>query len=339
MAKSLELSPSFRPEASRLPSLLSERDRTNEGRIPLGISFLDDCLGGSYPGDFLIVAADTGVGKTSLAIAMAMAGVREEKAVYLFALEARVGEVASRLYFTELGRRAKEPKLDYAGWIRGQWNHLDRKFGKVINEELEPQLQRLNVLYKKRGDFTARNLEQKLEEITEQADVIVLDHIHVVDDEDKQSELQTQRRVVRLLADIALVEEKQVAAVSHTRKRKTGGGGKTLLPDIEDLHGSSNLQKISTQLVIVGREWDGPYMGPEWSSTLMQVPKDRNGRHSTIVARIGYDRSTGLYAQDYQLGKLDWKERKHAWFELPADQIPHWAKNESRVEVEDDIVL
>lgn len=337
MAK--ELSPSFQPESSRLSSLLSEQDRTIEGRIPLGISFLDDCLGGFYPGDFLIFAADTGVGKTSLAVSTAMAGVRAGKQVYLFALEAKRGEVASRLYFTELGRRAKEPRLDFAGWVRGQWRHLDRKYSKAINADLEEQLANLHVLYKNRGDFTPHNLEQKLEQIADEADVVVLDHIHVIDDDDKQSELQTQRRVVRLLADMALDLELQVAAVSHTRKRKNGGV-KTLLPDIEDLHGSSNLQKVSTQLVLAGREWDGPFMGPEWSSTLMQVPKDRNGRHSTIVARVGYDRSTGLYAQDYQLGKVEWKDRKQQWIELPADQIPHWAKHEMRAEViEDDLDL
>jgi replicative DNA helicase len=325
----LDLGASFSPEADHLGTLLSDRDTRNEGRVPLGIAFLDDCLGGVYPRDLVLLGSATGVGKTALAVQAAMAGAEAGKEVYLFALEAEVGEVGARLYFEELGRRAKEPRLDFAGWWRGQWKGLDAKYRAEVEAALRPRLARLRTFYKKRGDFTPKNLSQQLEAIAERAGMIVLDHVHVIDAESERGELRAQKQTVGLLRDIALDLGVPVVAVSHIRK-KDKGAVPTLLPDTDDLHGASDLSKVATQVVLFGREWDGPRPEPHLSPTLMRVSKDRHGRASTMVARMYYRMDQARYENAYELGKLEWKDRRQQWTSLPMHQLPAWAERDAR---------
>lgn len=325
----LDLAPTFSPEADHLGELLEQRDERNAGRVSTGVSLIDDCLGGVYPTDLVLYGADTGVGKTALAIQTAMAGVDSGKETYLFALEAFVGEVTARLYFEELGKRANEPALDFAGWWRGQWKGLDKKYREEIQEGLQPRLARLHTLYKRRGDFTPGNLSQQLEAIAEKAGMIVLDHVHVIDAESDRGELRAQRKTVGLLRDIALDLGVPVVAISHIRKREKGAVP-TLLPDRSDLHGHSDIAKVATQIVLFAREWDGPRPRPHLSPTLMRVAKDRCGRESPYVARMYYDLSLARYEEAYELGKAEWKDRRQQWVSLPVDQLPAWAERDAR---------
>lgn len=331
----LDLGPVPRAEADHLDTLLEDRERTNAGRIPLGIAYLDDCLSGVFPGDLLLWGAATGVGKTALAVSAALAGVRAGLSpVHLFALEAEQGEVAARLYFQELGKLAKEPRLDFAGWWRGDWRDLDKRHREQINATLRPLLASLHVLYKGRGDFTVKSLSQQLEGIATQTKMVVLDHIHVVDEEGRESEVQAQKRTVRLLRDLALEYRVPVCVASHVRKQQAADRG-GLLPDTSDLHGSSNISKVATQVVVFARDWESPTPERHLAPTLVRVAKDRRGRASGQVARIYYDTSQGRYESAYELGRVGWSKesRKQEWGPVPIDQVPAWAVREARVQL------
>lgn len=331
----LDLAPVFSPEAEHLGQLLKERDERNAGRIPLGISFLDDCLGGVYPRDLLLLGAASGVGKTALAVQAAMAGVGAGREVYLFALEAEVGEVGCRLYFEELGRRAKEPRLDYAGWWRGQWRSLDARFHEEIVAHLRPRLARLHTLYKKRGDFTPLSLSQQLEAVADKAGLIVLDHLHVIDSETDSGELRAQKRTIGMMRDIGNDGNVPVVVISHIRKTQAGQA-EPLLPSTSDLHGNSEIYKVAKQVVVFGRDWDGHRPERHLSPTLMRVGKDRHGRSSSTVARMYYDMSTASYEEHYELGRIEWKDRRQQWTSLPNQLIPAWAGNEARTVLSND---
>jgi replicative DNA helicase len=327
----LDLGPRPSREADRLEQLLERREQVNKGRVPLGIAYLDDCLGGIHPGDLLLFASGTGVGKTTLATMLALSAVRAGlDPVYLFALEAEEGEIAARLYFQELGRRANNPHLDYAGWWRGQWPQLDEEHGPAIRAELAPLLDRMKVIYKGRGDFTTVNLSQQLEAAAHDAKMVVLDHLHMIEADSFENELKGQRKAVQTLRDMALEYKIPVAAASHIRKRDKNQQP-SLLPDISDLHGSSNLSKVATHVVVFGREWDGPQPQRHLAPTLVKVEKDRLGRASAQVARIYYDQSEGRYETAYELGKLEWENRRQGWKATPTTAVPAWAANEARV--------
>ncbi len=332
----LNLAPTPSPEADRLDELLDRRDETNAGRVPLGLAFLDDCLGGLFPGGLLLWGSGTGVGKTGLAVSAALSGLRAGlERVHLFALEAERGEVAGRLYFQELGRLAQDPRLDFASWWHGKWKHLDAKYGAQIKANLRPLLMRLHVLYKGRGDFTVLNLSQQLEALASTSNMVILDHIHMVDEDRGTTEMQGQKRTIQTLRDLALESRLPVCVVSHVRKKAQGERG-VVMPGVEDLHGSSALSKVATEVVLFARDWNAPQPRKHLSGTLVSVVKDRRGRGSEKrVARIYYDMSSGTYEDTYQVGSLVWDRdaRGQVWQPSPLNQIPEWAVNDVNVKL------
>lgn len=312
--------PKFEPETRHLKSLLDDRDQLLKGRIPTGIAFLDDCLGGIYPRDLYLIGAGTGVGKTEAAFSVVEAAGRAGKRTYLFALEAEVGELSARLYFRELARQCPDAHLDYGAWWRGKYQDLDAKFGKGIREKLASDLATVRVLYKKKGDFTPRNLHQQLEAISSKAEVVVLDHIHVIDRDDTD-QLRVESRAIRMLRDLALDAQIPVVVVSHVRKALPGSP--RAIPSIDDLHGCSNLSKVATQVVMFARDWDGDRPEPHLSPTFIKVAKDRKGRATGLIARTFYNLRSATYQEAYELGKL----RGQKFEPLPPELLPSWASH------------
>lgn len=319
----IDLGNRFSREADHLGTLLQDRDACNAKRIPFGVGFLDDCLGGLYPADLVLFGAATGVGKTALAVSIAWSAAKlGVDPVYLFALEARVGEVSARIGFQEIAKRTTR-KLDFSAWWRGRYQDVDAQHWEAVAEEIREPMSRIRTLYKRRGDFTNNDLAKQLEAISTDAKLVLLDHVHVVDSE-RDSELSTQHKTVRLLRDLALDRGIPVVAVSHLRKKQ--GNERTLMPETDDLHGSSNLSKIATGVVLVARDWESE-AGPHLSPTFMQVSKDRNGRAGPLIARTVYDKSSGLYQLEYRLGRIGWEERKQVW--MPVPEPPYWAEHDS----------
>lgn len=314
----------FKQEGGHLRELLVDRDRVNEAVVPLGVSFLDDCLGGAYPRDLLLIGAGSGVGKTGLSVSIAKAGLASGKKVYGFFLEAFEGEVSYRLYYEELGAMVKSPTMDYSSWVRGEWKHLDEKYGPEVERRLEGQFKNFYTCYKTTA-FTHKELQQRLELIQDDADMVILDHLHVVDSFKAEDENSTQSKVIGLLRDLALTKDIPVIVVSHTKKKQSHNY-KNILPTLDDLHGSSNLYKVATQVIVVGRDWEAEPSAPHKSVTLIGIEKDRKGRKTPYIARTEYDLSRGVYDRNYLLGRIKSDNKKAAWEEVERKFYPYWAR-------------
>jgi replicative DNA helicase len=323
----LNLGPVLEPEAKHLAGLPDRMEQLNAARVPFGMSYLDDCLGGLYPDDLLIVGAGSGVGKTQLAVQTALAGVDAGlDPVVLFALEAELGEVTARLAFAELSERVGNKQIDFAGWWRGRWKEETKEHWPEVEANLQARLSKLHTLYK-RGDFTNRALAKQIEGIVNTAKMVVLDHIHVVDN-GSESELSTQHKTVRTLRDLALTAHVPVVAISHLRK-KSQFERNISMPTMDDLHGSSSMQKVATGVVLLARDWDSPSPDKHLAPTLVQVTKDRRGRASPFVARVYYDTSTGRYQDGYRLGFMRWRDKKQQWEPSDPKKLPYWAKRDT----------
>lgn len=322
----LDLGPRFERESNHLPSLLSRRDEFNARRIPFGNDYLDDCLGGVYPDDLILIGAATGVGKTALAVNIAWsAAQRALDPVYLFALEAEAGEVAARIAFGALSGRSGK-SYDFGGWWRGRYKDLDAYWPQV-QVEIETQLGRIRTLYKRKGDFTNHNLSQQLEEIPTDAKLVIVDHLHVVDSEQFSNPNSTQHKTVRMLRDFALDRSIPVVAISHLRKKQSAER-QNLMPSIDDLHGTSELSKIATGVILVARDWDTP-LDAGRSSTFVQVAKDRRGRANGMVARLDFNTYGGFYLPGYSLGHIRWEDRKQGFVAVDRKYLPRWAEHEA----------
>lgn len=77
--------------------------RSREG-VPTGIRVIDEAAGGIAPGDFVVVAGFTGLGKSHLAVNLSNAFVTASRRVLFASLEMSDDQVIDRLMFNRVGR-------------------------------------------------------------------------------------------------------------------------------------------------------------------------------------------------------------------------------------------
>lgn len=336
---SQKLAESFRTTAAGFAEFL-KTDRTQrlefgKNSISLGMPYLNDALRGGFRNDLIIVAARTGAGKSEMITHIARDNAEAGKRVHLFALEAAPGEVQRRIKYQRIAdfffrsdlKAQFRGHLNYPDWYYGR---LDEHFGKYeaeIDEELTDRYKNLTVHYRT-GDFTVDTLAKKLGDVKDDADMILVDHLHYLDiDQSETNENAGLKRVVKKIKDLADLHQKPVILAAHIRKRDRRFP--MLLPDIEDIHGSSDIIKIATKIILFGpapKAFQIPGDATRWP-TLIQAAKFREDMSvSNFLALAYFDAARRAYEPAYLLGRhVEQEQDLH--FATDRKELPYWAKS------------
>lgn len=331
------------PRYSSAPSRL-KGDR--EKRIAIGKSlqkyrlpFLDDYLRGIAPGDLTLIGASTGVGKTEIAARIAQANAANGKRVYMLALEAQENEIERRIMYNMLAKavfgdtpdgrpwldKEARSRMNYMDWSLGFLDDIVGEFEPIIEGKIRQTLPTLNTLYRDR-DFDVGDLEKRLGELQGKADLVILDHLHYVDSKD-ENENRAAKRIMQVIRTANQKTGVPAIVVAHLRKRGTGKS--SLIPDLDDFHGSSEITKIATAAVMVSRATDNPNQNDWVANTYISIPKARGPGRCPYVALVGYDIRRNEYGKGYQLGKVSFDGSAVELLD-PRDRqkpYPQWAKN------------
>lgn len=298
--------------------------------------FLDDCLRAILPHDLVLLVAPSGLGKTELALAIAMENAKKEYRVGYFALEAEPRELERRTKFAwlsaEVYRRnhARKHELNYVDWLLHRCEDL-------IGPELDEQADRaMHALFGSlwtyyRGEkFTQQTIREQIEKWHHQFDLIVVDHLHYVDADDDANENRAMQETVKTIRDVSLRIGKPVLVVAHLRKREQRL--KQLMPHLEDVLGSKHITNICTQVITLERA-TGIEASKWWlSPTFMSVLKDRRAGAPPFVALTHFDRRTRRYEANYTLGRVI--KSGTEWDPLKPGDAPSWATCHRQLELE-----
>lgn len=297
---------SFVSSADRL---IGERfERLDMGRdvLSFGVKFLDDALGGIIPRDLVIIGAKTGTGKTALATIAALSNCKAGKRVHYFALEAEDREIERRMKFQVLAAiyykdAGQHRRIRFLDWYQGKLDIELGKYEEQADAEVAEMTKNLHTYYRI-DSFTTDDFCQQLESIKGETDLVVLDHLHYVDNDDN-NENRGYKKMVKQIRDNALRCQKPVIVVAHVRKSDRRLA--QLLPDIEDFHGSSDVPKMATKAIMLAPDFATNTMDPSMWSTFMQIGKCRADSSLTrYVARLDFNTRTDAYEPAYSLGKL-----------------------------------
>jgi replicative DNA helicase len=258
--------------------------------------------------------------------------------VYFFALEAEPDELENRmLYSTISSRFYASPKrahvvpgeLSYDRWMRRLCKEHLGPLEAEAQVELAGKFHTLHVLYRHAGQFTVEDLEGHIRRIQSEADLIILDHIHYVDVEDNRDENAAYKKVIKTLNDCALTYGVPIIVIAHLRKTQQFSAG-AVLPSIEDFHGTSDLAKVATKAILLGRGERSMDTPKTISPTLVKVAKNRrSGESMRYVAEVRFDLKTNSYMPGYTLGELTRSDKK--WDPVTKeDDIPYWAERALR---------
>ncbi len=324
----------FESSASRVIGELDERLANAARALGYHNGFLDDVLRGILPHDLILIGAPSGVGKTDLALQIAINNVANKKRVAYFALEAEPRELERRTKFgmlcSQLYREgnASAGAMNFADWQMGRLEDVCGHLNAAADRMFLSKLGGMQTFY--RGShFDQNDLREAIIGIHERVDLIVVDHLHYIDSDD-DNEARGLGDVVKAVRDVVLRIGKPVILVAHLRKRDPRG--KQLVATLDDFHGSSNVAKIATHAISLDRAYNVEPSKWWLSPTFMTILKDRRGGETGHCALAQYNKKTRSYESSYSLGRL--VKMGTEWEQVKVGDAPTWAKHHQHMEMD-----
>lgn len=312
----------FESFTDRLDDATEQRDRHIERIIPFNVSYLDDCCEGIHPTDLIIIGAATGAGKTTLGALLGQRAAMAGRHVYFFALEAFRSEIETRVLFRAICALANEAKefqswMTLAKWMYGKCPELD-KYQETAKDMIRRKMRTMHTYY--RGTkFTKDDITRMFAAIKGKADLIILDHLHYVDSDGPEN--SEMKKIVQAIRDASLALQVPVVVIAHLRK---AGAGKTAreIPETGDIHGSSEITKIATKIIMVAPAQSEDFVSddPGIAHTFMQVTKDRYAGTNGYAALMRYDLAGMSYQSRYTVCRV-----AHDGTVTAAEKRPNWA--------------
>lgn len=325
----------FSTMPSRVRGELARRQYRAARAINYHNTFIDDVLRAILPHDLILIGAESGLGKTDLALSIAVANAMKERHVAYFALEAEPDELEVRMKYSWLSREAhrrrlpERDELNFTDWILCRCEHIVGALNDECDHWFLNHLGGLWTFY--RGNkFDQDDLRRRILEIHKSVDLIIIDHLHYVDMDDSDSETRAIGETMKAIRDVSLRVGKPAILVAHLRKRDERL--KKIVPGKDDFHGSSNIVKICTQAITMAPAHK--VKPPKWwlAPTYIRIVKDRRAGAPPYVALQMFDRRTRIYEEDYQLGRLIKGDTD--WEPVPPGDQPSWARCARQLELE-----
>jgi len=237
--------------------------------LPTGFYDLDKQLTGLHGGELIVLAARPGVGKTSLALNMAVhAAVKEKKGVAVFSLEMPSDQLALRLIASEA--RVSLKRLREGGLSDHDMTKINGAAAELYNAPLyiddSGSLNAFDLRAK------ARRLKQRQKDLS----LIVIDYLQLMSgagrsDSREQEVSQISRALKQLAKELAL----PIVALSQlNRKVEERKGGKPMLSDLRE--SGAIEQDADVVMFIHPEEEEGEAMVGTRNIELI-VAKQRNG--------------------------------------------------------------
>jgi len=262
----------------RTLELLDNLNRSTTGitGLPSGFIDLDLQLTGFHRGELLVLAARPGLGKTSLALNVAMhVALKEEKAVGLFSLEMPADQLLMRLLAS--AARVDMKKLRGGRLTAQDQEKFQQIAGALFNAPI--YIDDSGTL----SSFELRAKARRLKQKEPRLGLLVVDYLQLMHQtgkvENRQLEVSEISRSLKALAkelDIPILALSQL-----NRKIEERRGGKPMLSDLRE---SGAIEQDADVVMFIHRDDEGDTQTAEHAALEVEliVAKQRNGPIGTI---------------------------------------------------------
>ncbi|MCA9686719.1 MAG: replicative DNA helicase [Myxococcales bacterium] len=278
----VQLSAVIDTELARLEALAREAKATSG--VPTGFDDLDAKLHGLHPGALVILAARPGMGKTALALNLALnIAVMADRAVGVFSLEMEKGELGDRLLCCAGmvdGGKLKSGDLDEGDWkrlddadqqLRGARLFIDDTAGVTI-EDVRARARRLKAKHPDLG-------------------LLVIDYLQLMQHADSKMNRQQQvSEISRGLKILAKELEVPVLALSQLNRGVESRAEKK--PLISDLRESGAIEQDADVILFIYRDEVYNKDSPKAGIAEVIIAKHRSGPTGEVelASRLAYSR-------------------------------------------------
>ena len=252
-----------------------------------GISFLDDKIGGIYDEDLLIIGAESGVGKSTIAELIAFNCINQGVKPALFSLANFAGNTADKKAYEFFKTRTMQWGLRFRKWI-----DIKNRTPSLTDEDLkraEDLVLKMHLVERDNQDYTIDRLEKDFKKVVDAGcKVIILDHLDYFDAYSTDNDLQHTKRLMKTIR--RLQDTYKVAVIGFSQQRKNMDKN-IIIPTYDDLYGSGDKVKQATLVLMVSRTFKDPVDGVY--PTYFNLSKDRFGQIESC--EIGYNVRTNKY--------------------------------------------
>lgn len=281
----------------------------HEGRrllgTPSGFDRLDKAMGGLTEGSLTILAARPGMGKSALALNIALNAAAAGFGVGFFSLEMTNDELVARMACSESRSSLKAfregnvhpndwPKLaEAAQFVSALPLWLDESSG-VRPVELRAKV---------------RRLASECQRLGKPLKLVIVDYVHLMDGSDLVGENATRdREIGKLTAGLKqLAKEAGVAVIALSQLSRALESRKDKRPQLSDLRESGNLEQDADAVLFIYRDdyYDSDSDTPGLAELILA--KQRNGPTCRVFARW-----TGSYCRFDNLADHEHPENDNA---------------------------
>ena len=264
----------------------AERETGTDMHIRTGFGELDRLTGGLYKGELVVIPARPSMGKSAVALWMALSAARQGKAVAFFSVEMSKEQLVMRLLSMLSG--IDTDRLRFKGTIRSERERL---------EKAQQELEQLPIILEYCGSDTIEEMRAKAQALHKQGKLAVLfiDYLNLINIVVSKSNLQETTdlamgnvaRKIKLMAEEMEIPVVLLAQMNRESERRPAPH----LPVLSDLRNSGAIEQIADVVVFVYRaEKYNIYYDPKTKEDLrgvglMLVAKNRNGATGTAKFR------------------------------------------------------
>lgn len=261
------------------------------------ISFLQDNLYGIMTGDLIMLAASTGVGKSTISRIIMQSAIAQGVPVVLYSLEDEPGTFAADNHYRQYIKMEVAP-LPYRRWLVDRTRHPERyadtalKAAELEMQTTEDGIPLVQVHEMKTPNWTIDELIEQMK-IEQQLGykLFIIDHMDIL--VPSESPADTTRAMNELWQFVA---QQQLAVITFSQLA-SGRNKDALCPSISDLRGSKNKVNTPTIVLSIARHNYGFYSDSNGKPTYLRILKNRQG--GDVKCGIVYFHR-GCYSDFYQ---------------------------------------
>ena len=270
-------------------------DNAKTGRVYTGLAALDRLSGGLRGGKMVVLGARPGVGKTALALQMAVHAARHTGPVLLVSLEMDAAEIVSRMVAAESG-------VDLQALEAGELTEEQAKRASACY----PAISALPI---RMAQNTCTPMQVRREAMAMQnsggLSMVVIDYLQLMrSDEKMKSRYEEVTAISREIKLLAMDLHVPILALSQFNRQSEGGyGKKKSMPTMAEAKDSGAIEQDANLFLVQyapeepaedGPDWQAYHMckanGWEWQ--VLKVEKNRQGRTGAIPMAFDKARMT-----------------------------------------------
>ena len=322
------------------------RENTDVSKLcTFGIRPLDDALICMARNELVIIGADSGAGKSELAITIARTNIKRGKRVALYYLEGGYQEAISRMKWRDIAEVYYKNyshlglNMDYRKWMLNiEKDKTLKEIECKLWERYKAEYQNNLYFYSSKQGMTVDNLISSLldfhklvpnEELGSpfdttgkmDLDLVIIDHLQYFSLTKSENEIFEITEILRTVKGITDHFKIPVILISHLRKKARDRG----LPGQEDFYGSSNIPKIASTAMTITPSSEKDDIASGIYPTYLRVVKSRIGIRSNFTFLVDFNLHKRCYEDEYQIYRLD-NYGNIKTEPLRKDEQPKWAK-------------